>query len=96
MGRATFTPFVMNFSFRASAALDLGPGGTVTIFGPRRAFVGCVAILSSQAVLGGIGPEEGKGPWDYSLSIFPANNQTNLPRESVSNQLTRLAGSGPP
>src|SRR5213080_5294652 len=28
-------PLVTNFDFRAAAAFDFGPGGTVTIFGPR-------------------------------------------------------------
>src|SRR2546430_8751203 len=35
IGRPIRTPLVTNFDFRATAAFDFGPGGTVTIFGPR-------------------------------------------------------------
>src|SRR5881392_1562142 len=35
IGRPIRTPLVTNFDFRAAAAFDFGPGGTVTIFGPR-------------------------------------------------------------
>jgi hypothetical protein len=37
----------MNFSFRAIAAFDFGPGGTATIFGPRTTRVVRFAIESA-------------------------------------------------
>src|SRR5438876_176368 len=46
MGRATFTAFVTNFSFRAIAAFDFGPGGTETTFGPRSSFFVRFAMVS--------------------------------------------------
>jgi len=46
MGRATLTAFVTNFSFRAIAAFDFGPGGTDTIFGPRSSFFVRFAMVS--------------------------------------------------
>src|SRR5207245_10445902 len=46
MGRATLTAFVTNFSFRAIAAFDFGPGGTETIFGPRSSFFVRFAMVS--------------------------------------------------
>src|SRR5438093_5686639 len=35
IGRPIRTPLVTNFDFRATAAFEFGPGGTVMIFGPR-------------------------------------------------------------
>src|SRR2546426_523396 len=46
MGRATLTAFVMNFSFRAIAAFDFGPGGIEMIFGPRSSFFVRFAMVS--------------------------------------------------
>src|SRR2546427_1441737 len=47
------------------------------------------------AVLGGIGPEPGKGPWDYRFSI-PRQKPEDSSAVFSSNQLTRLAGYGRP
>jgi len=82
MGRATFTPFVMNFSFRASAAFDLGPGGTVTILGPRSAFVARVAIVSSRPSSVGSARSQGRDLGIIGFR-FPAKNPKTLPRYSV-------------
>jgi len=70
MGRATFTPFVMNFSFRASAAFDFGPGGTATIFGPRSAFVVRFTMGSwLRRELESLALEKGMGRREYRLSM---------------------------
>src|SRR5437867_11786322 len=69
MGRATFTPFVMNFSFRASAAFDFGPGGTATIYGPRSSFVVRLAMVSRLGPRDGTpGPNKGTDGQDYRLT----------------------------
>src|SRR5437879_10560189 len=73
----------MNFSFRASAAFDFGPGGTATIFGPRAlrddfgfAIVSCFGCLrgawskgTSHGVIGF--PSDGASGEDLSLRRGP-------------------------
>src|SRR5205823_13982077 len=72
IGRPIRTPFEMNFVLRAAAALEFGPGGTATIFGPRvRGVDGRFVMESCFAGGRSNGSAQDTEPRGYRLSIRP-------------------------